>query len=110
MERLRGIVKEAILNIDPVLFVCAMLLSLISIVTVWGAADNFGMSKLRMQIFISVVGVFATIAVAYFDICESCGAHLDPGEKCDCEKQIEKYKNKLLSLTKADDRGQLCFI
>jgi rod shape determining protein RodA len=67
MERLRGIVKEAILNIDPVLFVCAMLLSLISIITVWGAADNFGMSKLRMQIFISVVGVFATIAVAYFD-------------------------------------------
>ena len=67
MERLRGIVKEAILNIDPVLFVCATLLSLISIITVWGAADNFGMSKLRMQIFISVVGVFATIAVAYFD-------------------------------------------
>lgn len=48
--------------------------------------------------------------MSYFDICESCGAHLDPGEKCDCEKQIEKYKNKLLALTKADDRGQLCFI
>lgn len=22
----------------------------------------------------------------YFDICEKCGAHLDPGEHCDCEK------------------------
>lgn len=48
--------------------------------------------------------------MAYFDICEHCGATLDPGERCTCEKEIEKYKNKLLSLTKADDRGQLCFI
>lgn len=22
----------------------------------------------------------------YYDICPDCGAHLDPGEKCDCEK------------------------
>lgn len=21
----------------------------------------------------------------YFYVCESCGAHLDPGEKCSCE-------------------------
>lgn len=21
----------------------------------------------------------------YFTVCESCGAHLDPGEHCDCE-------------------------
>jgi len=22
----------------------------------------------------------------YFKTCEECGAHLDPGERCDCEK------------------------
>lgn len=23
----------------------------------------------------------------YYKICQNCGAHLDPGEKCDCEKE-----------------------
>lgn len=22
----------------------------------------------------------------YFNICKACGAHLDPGERCDCEE------------------------
>ena len=22
-----------------------------------------------------------------FTVCENCGAHLDPGEKCDCQDQ-----------------------
>ena len=21
----------------------------------------------------------------YFEVCKNCGAHLDPGERCDCE-------------------------
>ena len=67
MERIKGIFKDVFSNIDPVLFVCATLLSLISVITVWGAVDNFGMSKLRMQLFISVVGIFVTVAIAYFD-------------------------------------------
>ncbi len=24
--------------------------------------------------------------MAYYNTCVSCGAHLDPGEKCDCEE------------------------
>ncbi len=67
MERLKSILKEAITNVDPTLFICATLLSVISILTVWGAADNFGMSKLRMQIFISIVGILVTVLVAYVD-------------------------------------------
>ncbi len=67
MERIKGFFKDVFSNIDPVLFVCATLLSLISVITVWGAVDNFGMSKLRMQLFISVVGIFVTVAIAYFD-------------------------------------------
>lgn len=67
MEKIKSILKEAIQNIDPVLFVCATLLSLISIVTIWGAVDNFGMSKLKMQMAIFVVGVFVTFFIAFID-------------------------------------------
>ena len=67
MEKIKNILREMITNIDPVLFVCSLLLSIISIVTVWGAAHNFGMTKLRMQIFISVLGILVTVLIAYVD-------------------------------------------
>ncbi len=28
--------------------------------------------------------------MSYFQICTKCGAHLDPGEKCDCENTIRQ--------------------
>ena len=67
MEKLWNTVKEAVKNIDPVLFICATLLSLISIVTVYGAVDNFGMSKLKMQVAIFIVGIFVTVVIASID-------------------------------------------
>lgn len=67
MQKIWNIVKEAVRNIDPVLFVCATLLSLISIVTIFGAVDNFGMSKLRMQVAIFIVGVLVTFVIAFVD-------------------------------------------
>ena len=67
MEKIKSICKEAIGNIDPVLFVCATLLSIISIITVWGAVDNFGMSKLKMQVAIFIVGILVTFAIAFID-------------------------------------------
>ena len=33
----------------------------------------------------------------YFTTCPLCGAHLDPCEKCDCLKEKEKLKAKLVS-------------
>lgn len=67
MQKLWGTVKEAVRCIDPVLFGCATLLSIISIVTVWGAVENFGYSKLKMQIAMFVVGVFVTFFIAFID-------------------------------------------
>ncbi len=67
MEKTWSIVKEAVKNIDPVLFICATLLSLISIVTIYGAVDNFGMSKLKMQVAIFLVGIFVTVIIAFVD-------------------------------------------
>ncbi len=59
--------KELVRGIDPVLFTCSTLLSLISIITVWGAVDNFGASKLRMQIFIFIVGMIVTVIFSLID-------------------------------------------
>lgn len=55
------------LNIDPVLFICTLGLSIISIVTVFGAVDNFGTRKLIMQIAMTVAGIIATFIIAQFD-------------------------------------------
>lgn len=67
MQKIWSVIKEAARNIDPVLFICSVLLSLISILTISGAVHNFGMSKLRMQIFIFVIGTLLTFVVAYVD-------------------------------------------
>ncbi|MBQ8432409.1 MAG: FtsW/RodA/SpoVE family cell cycle protein [Clostridia bacterium] len=67
MEKVWSTIKEAIKNIDPVLFVSSVLLSLISIVTIYGAVDNFGMSKLKMQVAIFIVGIFVTVIIAFVD-------------------------------------------
>ncbi len=62
-DRVRTVVKR----IDPVLFVCATLLSVISILTVFGAVENFGMSKLRMQVLIFLIGVIVTVIISCID-------------------------------------------
>ncbi len=67
LEKTGYVVRDAVRNIDPVLFVCSVLLSLISIVTIYGAVDNFGMSKLKMQVFIFVVGILVTVVIAFLD-------------------------------------------
>ena len=67
LDKIKNTVKEAIGNIDPVLFICATLLSVISIVTIWGAVDNFGMSKLKMQVAIFIVGIAVTFVIAFID-------------------------------------------
>ena len=32
--------------------------------------------------------------MAYSNRCPYCGAYLDPGEVCDCQKVVNKVKNK----------------
>ena len=59
--------KDKLKHIDPILFSCTVLLSLISIVTIWGAVDNFGRIKLVMQIAMTVAGMIALFFVANTD-------------------------------------------
>ena len=54
-------------HVDPILFICTALLSIISILTIFGAVDNFGRSKLVMQIAMTVVGIVALFIVANVD-------------------------------------------
>ena len=54
-------------KIDPVLFICTVALSLISIVTIMGAMDNFGTRKLIMQVAMTLAGVVVTFVIASFD-------------------------------------------
>lgn len=30
----------------------------------------------------------------YFQICPRCGATLDPGERCECEKELDALREK----------------
>lgn len=67
MQKIKQYVLNAIRCVDPVLFVCVTLLCLLSIVTVYGAVDNFGQSKLKMQIAMFLVGSVATVVIAAID-------------------------------------------
>ena len=49
MEKIKRYVAHAVRCVDPVLFFCVLALCLVSIVTIYGAVDNFGQSKLKMQ-------------------------------------------------------------
>ena len=59
--------KAAIGHIDPILFACTTLLSLIRIVTIISAVENFGKSKLVMQVAMFVVGNIIMLVVANLD-------------------------------------------
>lgn len=67
MSKLSSKIKSILHNVDPVLFCCSILLSVISIATVFGAVDNFGRSKLKMQIAMFAVGIVVTILISKID-------------------------------------------
>lgn len=60
-------VGERIRQIDPILFACTTFLSIVSILTIFGAVDNFGKSKLVMQIAMTVLGFFAVLLLSNLD-------------------------------------------
>lgn len=59
--------RDRLGHIDPILFICTAVLSLISVVTIWSAVDNFGRSKLIMQIAMTLAGMVALFIVANID-------------------------------------------
>lgn len=41
-----------------------------------------------------------------YQTCPECGAHLDPGEHCNCEKEKEEHKQWDFSCTKQKEARQ----
>jgi len=67
VERIKIFLAVAVRRVDWVLLLCTTVLSTVSLVTVYGAVDNFGMSKLKMQFAMTVVGILLTFIVANLD-------------------------------------------
>lgn len=44
--------------------------------------------------------------VGIFEICPLCGAHLDCGERCDCQEQKEEEKKKKPCTGRENHTGQ----
>lgn len=65
--RLFASVKDKIIKLDPILFGASSFLSFMSILTIFGSVDNFGRSKLVMQIAMTVIGVAAVFLLANID-------------------------------------------
>lgn len=67
MDKVKIFLHDAVRRVDPILLLCTTLLSVISLVTVYGAVDNFGMSKLKMQFAMAAAGFLITFIVANLD-------------------------------------------
>ena len=67
MDKFKRYAAHAVRSVDPVLFFSVMALCLISITTVYGAVDNFGQSKLKMQVAMFILGSIVTVVIASID-------------------------------------------
>lgn len=49
--------------------------------------------------------------MAYYSVCPYCGAHLDPGEPCDCKDRVDEKSRKPVLHTEVEQHtGQLRMI
>lgn len=49
--------------------------------------------------------------MAFFRTCPRCGANLDPGERCDCEKAEKERDDTYAQMIRVDSKtGQLTFL
>jgi len=49
--------------------------------------------------------------MAYYNTCPRCGSNLDPGEKCDCEKEDKQKTEYILQhIEVSKETGQLSFV
>ena len=58
---------DRVKRIDPVLFSASTVLSVISILTILGSVENFGRSKLIMQVAMTLAGMIAVFVIANLD-------------------------------------------
>ena len=59
--------KTATRRIDPILFACSSILTVMSLLTIWGARENFGLSKFVMQVAMTVLGLLCMLFIVSLD-------------------------------------------
>ena len=59
--------KERLKRMDGILFLCTTVLSFMSLLTIFGAVDNFGKSKLVMQLAMTFIGFFLVFLISNVD-------------------------------------------
>lgn len=67
MKGIGAFLKNTIKRVDPILFGATTFLSFVSLLTIFGAVDNFGKSKLIMQSAMTVLGFLMTFILANID-------------------------------------------
>lgn len=60
-------IKNSFLRVDKTLLICSMLITLMSLITIFGARENFGTSKIVMQIAMTAVGLCAVMVIVNID-------------------------------------------
>ncbi len=60
-------IRNSFLKIDKTLLACSMVITLMSLITIFGARENFGTSKLVMQIAMTAVGLCAVMVIVNID-------------------------------------------
>lgn len=63
---MKGLIR-VIKNFDPIIFGASFFLSAVSILTILGSVENFGRSKLIMQVAMTVVGLALALLIANMD-------------------------------------------
>ena len=59
--------RNSFARMDKIVFISSMIITLMSIITIFGARENFGTSKFVMQLAMTVVGLFAIILLVHID-------------------------------------------
>ena len=59
--------KTSTRRLDPVLFTCSSILTVMSLLTIWGAKDNFGTSKFVMQVAMTMLGILCMLFIVKLD-------------------------------------------
>lgn len=54
-------------RIDPVLFSCSAIITVMSMLTIWGARENFGESKFTMQLAMTALGLLCMLFIVQLD-------------------------------------------
>ena len=67
IRSIRKFIKNSFARLDKQVLIFSMLITLMSLVTIFSARENFGISKVIMQLAMTVVGMCAVVVIVNID-------------------------------------------